>query len=121
MNDTEQPKEIKVNKTWVRISLIVIGIIIIVVGIVGYNLEKPNCPSAQYMCFFSGGGGMGLWFVNILGLTPLIVGIIYPYKKRLRGGGYFCILFFIFIGIIALAQFLGFLTVIIFGYPSNIP
>jgi MFS family permease len=119
--DTEEPQQVKANKVWVGISLIVIGIVIIVVGIFGYNMEKTICPSAQYLCFFSGGGGMGLWLVNILGVTPFIVGIIFPYRKRIKkffGWGYGCILFFLFIGIIALAMLLGFLTVIIFGYPS---
>ena len=109
--DTEQPQEVKANKIWVGISLIVIGIVIVVVCIVGYYMEKPICPSAQYPCFFSGGGGMGFGFLVILGLILTIVGIIYPYRKRIRRlKGYGYIKFFLFIGIISLAVFLGFLT-----------
>ena len=114
MSDAEEPQEIRANKVWLRIILIVIGSLLIVWGIVGYYIEEVNCPTPPIDCVvgpFHGAGGMLLFGVNLLGLLPLIVGIIYPYRKRIKKlRGYGCILFFLFIGIIVLAFLLGFLT-----------
>ena len=65
-------------KLWVGISLIVIGSLIIVAGIVGYYIERANCllagsPSA---CgFFSAQGGLGAFAVGFPGGILIVIGL----------------------------------------------
>jgi len=110
--DTVKPAEVKVKNLWVGISLTVIGFVFVLGGIIGYYIEKPICPSAQYPCFFHAGGGMGFIAVIFPASIFILLGIIYiyQYKKRIRfSGSYCCILWFLFIGIFALLMLLVFL------------
>jgi len=115
LSENEYDKEVKVKNLWVGITLIVIGILIIVGGIVRYYIEEAYCPSAQYACVLHGWGGMGLFGVNFLGLTTIIVGIIFPYRKRRRTKRFWPLLILI---LPTMAYFLSFLIVYIFIFIS---
>jgi hypothetical protein len=73
MNDTKKPKKVKVG-----ITLIVIGILIIIGGIVGYNVEKATCPPEfpSGCGFFTSAGGLGLMGLIFLGSILILVAIL---------------------------------------------
>lgn len=84
-SDIEKPKENDAKNLSARISLIVIGSIIIIGGIVLYYIEDINCPTDD-MCggILHSMGGLGLYGLFFLGLNILVPGIIYPYFKRIK-------------------------------------
>jgi len=107
---TEKTKEVKAKNLWVGISLIVIGILIIVGGAVGYYIEKANCPTELGCGILTYWGGLGFFGLTFLGSIFIIPGIIYPYRKRIKGG-YYCILL---VGLpLPMAYFLAWLIILI--------
>ncbi|MFX0103924.1 MAG: hypothetical protein ACFE75_00330 [Candidatus Hodarchaeota archaeon] len=117
MRDAEKPIEVKVKKKVnlrVGISLTVIGFVFILGGIIGYYIEKPICPSAQYPCYFHAGGGMGFIAVIFPASIFVLLGIIYLYiyRKPIKFHGLdCCILWFVFLGIFGLLSLLVFLII----------
>jgi hypothetical protein len=80
MSGTEKPTKVKVKKLWVGISLIVIGSLIIVAGIVGYYIEKANCLLAGYPSgcgFFSAAGGLGTVGFCFPGGIIIVIGLVF--------------------------------------------
>jgi hypothetical protein len=90
--ETNSPK---VNNLWAGITLITIGIFIIVGGTVAYYMEEAYCATQIDLCTgpLHSWGGMGLFGLTFLSLIFIAVGIIYPYKRRIRRKEvYVCIL-----------------------------
>ena len=92
-------------KLWVGISLIVIGSLIIVAGIVGYYIEEENCPPVGSCGFLHYWGGIGLFGLTFLGLVFILPGIINSFRKRISWWVY-CILIVILLP--GMAYFLTF-------------
>ena len=69
------PQKIKTIKVVGGICLIIIGIFIIVGGIIGYNIEKANCPLEwQSGCGpLSSAGGLGL--IGVISLGGAVIGL----------------------------------------------
>ncbi|MFX1356620.1 MAG: hypothetical protein ACFFA8_04985 [Promethearchaeota archaeon] len=107
--EPEKPKEVEANNLWIGFILIAIGILIIGMGIVGYYIEKVNCYNPAVGCgILTGGGGMGLFGVNFLGLFVIIGGILFPYRKHRIAKRILPLLFII---VPTLAFFLSFIIV----------
>ena len=73
MNESRKSKRIKVG-----IIFIVIGILIIIGGIVGYMVEKATCPPEfpSGCGFFTSAGGLGLLGLIFLGSVLILVAIL---------------------------------------------
>ena len=73
----EKKEKMKSKKGKVGISLIVIGILIVLGGIVGYYIEKANCPPGwESGCgFFTSAGGLGLLGLIFLGGVSIVIGL----------------------------------------------
>lgn len=74
----EKNEKMKSKKVWIGISLFVIGILIIVGSIVGYYIEKANCPPGwESGCgFFTSAGGLGLLGLIFVGSIFILIGLI---------------------------------------------
>jgi len=94
MEDSSKQPEKTVNRRdlWVAIVLIIIGIFIMVGGIISHTVLSPI-----------GGQNVGLATIPIiaLGMAIIIGSLIYPYRKRIKWVGCYCIVLFIIIFVIA--------------------
>jgi hypothetical protein len=68
-------QNIKIVKVVGGISIIIIGILIIVGGIIGYNIEKANCPPEwPSECGpLTSAGGLGL--IGVIALGGAVIGL----------------------------------------------
>jgi hypothetical protein len=85
ISQPELTNSVKVNNLWVGIISIVIGILIIVGGTVAYYMEEANCDPLFGSCGpLHSAGGLGLFGLTFFGLFFIVVGVIYPYKRRIK-------------------------------------
>ncbi|MFX1407745.1 MAG: hypothetical protein ACFFC9_12600 [Promethearchaeota archaeon] len=98
MEDSSKQPEKTVNRRDLRVAvvLIIIGIFIMVGGIISHTVLSPV-----------GGQNVGLATIPIiaLGMAIVIGSLIYPYKKRIKWFGCYCIVIFIIIFVIAFILF----------------